>query len=79
MDNEWTSIAISFVLGLIVNVISYYLFELKIISTSTFSFIVIMFMLIMVIQNRYHELKDEIEEINIMYKGSTKTLKYMKD
>jgi|SRR3989344_1626374 len=78
MNSEWPSIAISFVLGLIINVISYYLFELKLISTSAFSFIIVivaMFMLIMVIQNRYHELKDEIEEINGMCRELSKNLK----
>ena len=78
MNSEWPSIAISFVLRLIINVISYYLFELKLISTSAFSFIIVivaMFMLIMVIQNRYHELKDEIEEINGMCRELSKNLK----
>lgn len=75
---ESKNIIISFIIGLIVNIISFYLFTLKVIDIFTFIFIVIGFILLILIigiQIRYSELKEELEQIKTKHEELNRNLK----
>ena len=78
MHEESNNIIISFIIGLMVNIISFYLLTLKAITIETFVAVVIgfiMLILIISIQTKYNNLKDELEELKINYQKLNENLK----
>ena len=75
---ESQNIVVSFVIGLIVNIISFYLFTLKIINISTLAFIIIGFIIVILIislQEKYTDLKEDLEKMKINQKRLSENLK----
>lgn len=78
MFAEYRTTVISFVVGLIINLISFYLFTIKAINNVTLIFIIeglILLILMIGIQTKYNELKGKLEEMKIKYKELNESLK----
>ena len=78
MQGESNNIIVSFIIGLMVNIISFYLLALKAITLETFVAVVVGFILLILIisiQTKYNNLKDELEELKINYQKLNENLK----
>mgnify|MGYP001568429334 CR=1 FL=1 len=78
MQNESSNIIISFIIGLMGNIISFYLLTLKAITLETFIAVIIGFILLILIigiQTKYNNLKDSLEELKANYQKISESLK----
>ena len=78
MQEESNNLIISFIIGLMVNIISFYLLTLELITTETFIAIVIGFVLLILIigvQTKYNNLKEELKKLKTNYEKLNENLK----
>ncbi len=78
MQSESHNIIVSFIMGLMVNIISFYLLTIKAITLETFIAIIIGFiMLILIIgmQAKYSNLKEELKKLKTNYEKLNESLK----
>ena len=78
MPASYREIITSFIISLMVNTISFYFFTIKIIGTVTLIFITagsILLILMIGIQAKYSEVKEELKELKTRYKELSESLK----
>ncbi len=78
MIEDYRNIIISFIIGLLIDIISFYLFTIKTINLQTLISIIagsILLVMILAIQTKYNEVKEEIKNIKADYKQLNESLK----